>query len=567
MPPKKGKGKGKGKSKGGKKKKSIEVVQREPDEFDNMSQETLSIELNRMKSELKELSSSRNYYELQRDELQKFYSLVKEEVSETSFNVRNIESQMEHMKDTHRQNINVYLQKVVHLEYEHSQNLESIKSTATQVLEEELKTHEEERLKLNKKKCVLNTSVQEEESNNEQEIAKLKDVGEKEIRKLREEFDKGHDELHMKYDKRLTEMRDELELRRKMEMHEIEERKNRHINDLMKNHERAFTEMRNYYNSITRENLELIKYLKDELTELKARSADNERTIEEVTRKNEMLAEPLAQAETRVTALKERLRNFDKDRASLKRAKKRVVTLEDQLKRLIVKQDTLQDEYAHVEAERDELYANFEQTVRAVQERGSIKSREMEQKLSQYQTQFETKKQQFASVLQSANLDVVALDSITRTLDTTLTSKNDEISELVYEANKISKARDELVRTCMAKLHQLGVAQPQAPPDYTTQSHFAAQYSTEEDGNVDHATATAAAAAADVDDVANESDSAIESSAGAGAGAGAGTSTSTGTGTYLNTAGSSGLGIGSVVDSPYSPRGVSTSAPSGLIVS
>ena len=47
-----------------------------------------------------------------------------------------------------------------------------------------------------------------------------------------------------------------------MEIHEIEERKNRHINDLMRNHESAFTEMKNYYNSITRENLDLIRALK-----------------------------------------------------------------------------------------------------------------------------------------------------------------------------------------------------------------------------------------------------------------------------------------------------------------
>jgi len=51
----------------------------------------------------------------------------------------------------------------------------------------------------------------------------------------------------------------ELELRQKVEIHEIEERKNQHINELMQNHENAFREMKEYYNDITRENLELIK--------------------------------------------------------------------------------------------------------------------------------------------------------------------------------------------------------------------------------------------------------------------------------------------------------------------
>ena len=47
----------------------------------------------------------------------------------------------------------------------------------------------------------------------------------------------------------------------KVEIHEIEERKNQHINDLMLNHEKAFNEMKEYYNDITRENLDIIKGL------------------------------------------------------------------------------------------------------------------------------------------------------------------------------------------------------------------------------------------------------------------------------------------------------------------
>jgi ribulose 1,5-bisphosphate carboxylase large subunit-like protein len=57
-------------------------------------------------------------------------------------------------------------------------------------------------------------------------------------------------------------LRDDLELRRKQEIHEIEERKNTHINELMKKHEKAFAEIKNYYNDITHNNLDLIKTLK-----------------------------------------------------------------------------------------------------------------------------------------------------------------------------------------------------------------------------------------------------------------------------------------------------------------
>jgi len=41
---------------------------------------------------------------------------------------------------------------------------------------------------------------------------------------------------------------------------QVEERKNLHINELMKKHEKAFGEIKNYYNDITHNNLDLIKY-------------------------------------------------------------------------------------------------------------------------------------------------------------------------------------------------------------------------------------------------------------------------------------------------------------------
>ena len=53
-----------------------------------------------------------------------------------------------------------------------------------------------------------------------------------------------------------------MELRRKTEIHEIEERKNQQINDLLRSHEKAFSDIKNYYNDITLNNLNLINTLK-----------------------------------------------------------------------------------------------------------------------------------------------------------------------------------------------------------------------------------------------------------------------------------------------------------------
>ena len=69
-------------------------------------------------------------------------------------------------------------------------------------------------------------------------------------------------EIEAKYDKKVRMLRDELDLRRKTEIHEVEERKNGQISMLMQRHEEAFTDIRNYYNEITLNNLALISSLK-----------------------------------------------------------------------------------------------------------------------------------------------------------------------------------------------------------------------------------------------------------------------------------------------------------------
>lgn len=69
-------------------------------------------------------------------------------------------------------------------------------------------------------------------------------------------------EIESKYDKKMKMLRDELDLRRKTEIHEVEERKNSQINTLMQRHEEAFTDIKNYYNDITLNNLALINSLK-----------------------------------------------------------------------------------------------------------------------------------------------------------------------------------------------------------------------------------------------------------------------------------------------------------------
>ena len=115
----------------------------------------------------------------------------------------------------------------------------------------------------------------------------------KEITKLRQSFELQFRQLKEISEKKMKKLREECELRRKSEIHEIEERKNSHINELMNNHERAFSEIKNYYNDITHNNLDLIKTLKEDVAEMKKKEVQNEKLMYEIAQENKRLSDPL----------------------------------------------------------------------------------------------------------------------------------------------------------------------------------------------------------------------------------------------------------------------------------
>lgn len=122
------------------------------------------------------------------------------------------------------------------------------------------------------------------------------------------------------YEEKLSDLNDELDLRMKVEIHEIEERKNQHINELLKNHEEAFREMKDYYNDITRENLELIRMHREKLVDIKNQIEWNVLKVEHLKMKKEELERPLAKAITERDSLNKQLSNYRKDVMALRNA-------------------------------------------------------------------------------------------------------------------------------------------------------------------------------------------------------------------------------------------------------
>merc|ERR1719495_2770515 len=218
-------------------------------------------------------------------------------------------------------------------------------------------------------------------------------------------------------------LRDELELKRKSEIHEIEERKNQQINQLMKNHEKAFADIKNYYNDITLNNLALINSLKEQIEDMKKNEERLEKEIAEAMSQNRKLKEPLQKARETNDELKRQLANYEKDKRCLKSSQTRLAAQKEEMKELKWEHEVLEQRFQKLQSERDELHANFVTAVQEVVQKANFKKLLLERKVVALADSLEKKDAQLNEILAASNLEPAALSVVTRKLEDVLDAK------------------------------------------------------------------------------------------------------------------------------------------------
>jgi len=399
----------------------------------------------------------RNYFQLERDKINTFWEISKKELEDRKAELRNKDREMEELEERHQVEIKVYKQKVKHLLYEHQNNVSQLKEEQERALKLQLEEHRLREAESKKDKRSLKLELKELELAHEDAIRELKQENDKNVTKLRQQYEREVKELQLKYELKMKLLREDLELRRKVEILEIEERKNNHINELMKKHEKAFGEIKNYYNDITHNNLDLIRSLKEEVAEMKKKEISNEKLMFEIAQENKKLSEPLTRALKEVEKLRHELANYQKDKMSLQNAKSRLHVLETQLRDLTWEHEVLEQRFHHVEKERDELYEKFESTIYDVQQKSGFKNVLLERKLQAINESLEKKESQLSEVIHAANLDPNLLGTVSKKLDDVLDAKNGAIKDLQYELARVTKAHNDVIRVYESKLTEFGI--------------------------------------------------------------------------------------------------------------
>ncbi|XP_055776954.1 dynein regulatory complex subunit 4-like isoform X3 [Salvelinus fontinalis] len=436
-----------------------------------MSKEQLEEHIVRLREELDREREERNYFQLERDKIHTFWEITKRHLDERKADLRNRDREMEEAEERHQVEIKVYKQKVKHLLYEHQNSISELKGEG--VVSNKLMQNEHAELEneLCKGIRTLKVDFKEQELSNENLIKGLKLVHGVLALSVNMSFSPPRSklclfitfafhtrlEIEAKYEKKMQMLRQEQDLRRKTEIHEIEERKNSQINTLMKNHEKAFSDIKNYYNDITLNNLALINSLKEQMEEMKRKEERLEKDMAEVLLQNKRLTEPLQRAKEEVTELQKQLANYEKDKTSLAGAKAHLKVADKEMKDLKWEHEVLEQRFSKVQVERDDLYKKFTQAIQEVQQKSGFKNLLLERKLGALTNTLEKKEAQLNEVLSASNLDHTAVGVVTRKLEEVLDSKNIAIKDLQYELARVCKAHNDLLKTYEAKLQAFGI--------------------------------------------------------------------------------------------------------------
>jgi len=403
-------------------------VEQEPnDDLMNMSQADLQKELFTLRDRHYDLKSKRNYTQMERDMIEQFYKNSGIEDDEFKNKIVLKESVMQKMEEDHRAEVKVYLQKVKHLEFDRDRNNQNVEEDGDVKRDKEIQEHKKMTENLQKQKVELKNAFNNVEKENEDYVDKNKSEYQVGLKFLKTNFGKNLSDLKDKYESQLNKLRQDLELKLKVEIHEIEERKNQHINDLMRNHDDAFSGLKNFYNDITSENLNLIRAQKAEITRIEDRRASNIKTIAKLREKNNELQKPLGDATHERNELKDILKQFEKDQMSLRNLKIKLVALREKYHNLIKEKRGLDTKYESTLAQKTDLENRFDMIADEMKRNTEIQNIILIQKLEQQEIELDAKEAQLQEIIISSNLDPHYVNEITSKMRESLEEKNNEI--------------------------------------------------------------------------------------------------------------------------------------------
>ena len=419
--------------------------------------ETLKNEADRLHKLTKKEEHDFNEFQQQREKLNYFWIVEKKKLEDKRAELRNKDRELQDLEEKHQVEIKIYKQRLKHLLNEHQNEISVRKTEAELAVKMAQDDNREMELDMKGDKRVLGIVLKEMELSHDEFIRSLKREQDQKITMLRHEFERKANEVQKTFDTRIRKSREDLDKARREEIKTIEDHKAVMIEKLMAEHQKAFSDIKNYYNDITHNNLDYIKSLKEEVKELEVEERKDKLRLLEKQQDIKKLTAPLKRKQEELKQLEVEAASYSKEKEEMLKVKQALGTVEGGQTGNVWEYETLFQRFQDLKAERDELREQLFASMFDVKQKSGFRGLLLEKKLAAMHKVQEEREAQLNEVLARANLDPSVLGQVKGHVDNVLHRKNAEARVLQSELSRL-KALHEQLQACMAtKLREYGL--------------------------------------------------------------------------------------------------------------
>ncbi|VUZ53945.1 unnamed protein product, partial [Hymenolepis diminuta] len=290
--------------------------------------------------------------------------LTKSELENRSGELRVAQETTQKIAESRERDLTAYRLRVRQIEASHANQLAEVKAE----MEVAVGLAAQEARANTSRPRLMEEALRKEGADHNELVKQLKMDHEKQLTKLRQDFEHQSEAERQLYMEKTKKLEERLDLQWRTELQRTEERKNEQIEELMQNHEKAFMEMKNYYYTVTANNINLIDELKAQLEE--KQKVENRIVKEngELVTRNQSLEDELSKYQKECNNLKRSVENCERDVKALKNAKLEIKDMKTSVSDIKMDNEILRQRLKSVENERNELDERFKSVINVLKQ-------------------------------------------------------------------------------------------------------------------------------------------------------------------------------------------------------
>ncbi|CAD8121594.1 unnamed protein product [Paramecium sonneborni] len=409
-------------------------------------------EIRLLKTDIDSEEKLLSQYQQEREKINYNWIIAKKELDDKKSDFINKEREIQDLKENHFMQLNLYKQKIKHLLFQNQDQQSDLRKDVEVTLKQ---LEDDHRMKDRELKTdIRSLKVQQKEADLAQNdyMFALKTEYDRQATQLRQNFERQANDLKEKYHLKMEKLRREMEEARNNQIKILQEKKDLRIQQLTKEHSKKYTEIKNYYSDITATNLDMIKSLKNEITDHQKKEEKDKKLLQSIENESKNLNEPLK-------AIKEEIKFLIKEKEEQaqvvqqkEQLKLKIDELEKKFRNLEYEYEVKLQHFQYMEREKKSLEDKFNQTIQSIQQKTGLQNLILEKKTAAIQEELEIKELQLNQVLQGANIDQNSINIITRQYQEIDVQKSAQIAELQQQLTQIRKAHSHMVKAYDGKL-------------------------------------------------------------------------------------------------------------------